>query len=142
MAPCHSSGCALSFLSQHSSYCEYRSRIFLLLMKVLVLVEPILKLKNSSVPTRLNLFTTVCCSYSCELLTRLAAPPLRRAPGLTWSESRVTRSPSLAMPSSFSSLRCGHRAMQKALATFSVSRLWSAGSLRPMDWSSLWRKNT
>lgn len=61
---------------------------------------------------------------------------------LTWSESRVTLSPSLAMPSSFSSFRCGHRAIQNALATFSVRRLWSAGSLRTLVWSSLWRKNT
>lgn len=60
----------------------------------------------------------------------------------TWSESSVTLSPSLAMPSSFSSFRCGQSAMQKALATFSVRRLWSAGSLRPLGWSSLWRKNT
>lgn len=42
---------------------------------------------------------------------------------LTWSESSVTRSPSLVIPSSFKSLRWGQRARQKALATCSVNRL-------------------
>lgn len=61
---------------------------------------------------------------------------------LTWSESSVTRSPSLVIPSSFRSFRWGQRARQKALAMCSVSRLWSAGSLRQLCWSSFSRKNT
>lgn len=62
---------------------------------------------------------------------------------LTSWESNVTRSPSLAIPSSLSSLRCGHRAKQKARAIRSVSRLCSAESLAsPLGWSPLCRKNT
>lgn len=69
---------------------------------------------------------------------------LQRVPKtlLTWSESSVTRSPNLVIPSSFRSFRWGQRARQKALAMCSVSRLWSAGSLRQLCWSSLSRKNT
>lgn len=61
---------------------------------------------------------------------------------LTWSESSVTRSPSFVIPSSFRSFRWGQRARQNALATCSVSLLWSAGSLRQLCWSSFSRKNT
>lgn len=75
--------------------------------------------------------------------TREQLPQLHRNYSrLTWSESSVTRSPSLVIPSSFSSFRCGQSAKQKAFATFSVSLLWSAGSLRPLCCSSFSRKNT
>lgn len=74
--------------------------------------------------------------------TDTAQGPLQRLRLFTWSESSVTRSPSLVIPSSFRSFRWGHRARQKALATCSVSRLWSAGSLRQLCWSSFSRKNT
>lgn len=62
---------------------------------------------------------------------------------LTSCDSKVTRRPSLAIPSSFSSLRCGHSAKQKARAIRSISRLCSAESLVPsLGRSPLWRKNT
>ena len=73
---------------------------------------------------------------------RYCPRPASKAEILTWSESSVTRSPSFVIPSSFRSFRWGHRARQKALATCSVSRLWSAGSLRQLCWSSFSRKNT
>lgn len=62
---------------------------------------------------------------------------------VTCWESSVTRSPSLAMPSSFSSLRCGHSARQNARAILSVSRLCSVWwSLWLLGWSPLCTKNT
>lgn len=62
---------------------------------------------------------------------------------LTSWESKVTRSPSLAIPSSFSSFRCGHSARQNARAIRSVSRLCSAESVTPpLGWSPLCRKKT
>lgn len=55
----------------------------------------------------------------------------------------MTRSPSLAIPSSFSSLRCGQSARQNARAILSVSRLCSAESdIPPLGWSPFCRKNT
>lgn len=67
----------------------------------------------------------------------------KRAFPLTSCDSKVTRRPSLAIPSSFSSLRCGHSAKQKARAIRSISRLCSAESLVPsLGRSPLWRKNT
>ena len=62
---------------------------------------------------------------------------------LTSWDSKATLSPSLAIPSSFSSLRWGHRARQKARAIRSVSRSCSADSLAPLlGRSPLCRKNT
>lgn len=64
-------------------------------------------------------------------------------PHLTSWQSRVTRRPSLAMPSSFRSFRWGHSARQNALAIRSVSRLCSAESLAPLLGFWLrWRKKT
>lgn len=61
---------------------------------------------------------------------------------LTSCDSKVIRRPSLAFPSSFSSLRCGHNAKQKARAIRSISRLCSAESLASLGQCPLCRKNT
>lgn len=62
---------------------------------------------------------------------------------LTSWDWNATRRPSLAMPSSFSSLRCGHSDRQKARAIRSMSRLCSAESLAlPLGWGGLCRKKT
>lgn len=84
-----------------------------------------------------------CQSHVCQVHTVHTTVCTGISYILTSWESKVTRSPSLAIPSSFSSLRCGHSAKQKARAIRSISRLCSAESLAPLlGRSPLCRKNT
>lgn len=66
-----------------------------------------------------------------DLIVSFVGAVTMTATYLTSWGSKVTRSPSLAIPSSFSSLRCGHSAKQNARAMRSVKRLCSADADTP-----------